>query len=382
MKRFAIIFFIIFVFFLYGVTNYYIGKRIFKGLNHIFPNINVKVYIAMFILIAVSVFIAILPLPLGIKRIISWISYHWVGVFVYLLLFFLLSDLTILLGRIFKIIPNPVPQSIGFYRSLIVVILTVGVVGYGIYNAKQTKHVSYNIQVKNTSLEGDMKIVLISDLHLGTINSEKRLQEIANGINKLKPDIVCIVGDIFNDDYNIIKDPDKAVEVLKGIETTYGVYATLGNHDAGKTLNKMIEFLESSNINLLNDEYVIIDDRLVLVGRLDSSPIGGFGELKRTKDIADVLTSADTNMPIIVMDHTPSNTEQYGNEIDLVLCGHTHRGQMFPFGFITNAIFTVDYGHYQKDDNSPHFIVTSGVGTWGPPMRVGTNNEIVSILLQ
>jgi len=94
-----------------------------------------------------------------------------------------------------------------------------------------------------------------------------------------------------------------------------------------------------------------------------------------------ILATRDPNMPLVVIDHTPSNIEQYGSEIDLVLAGHTHRGQIFPFNLMTKAIFTVDYGHYQKDTDSPHFIVTSGVGTWGMPMRVGTNNEIVSILL-
>lgn len=142
-----------------------------------------------------------------------------------------------------------------------------------------------------------------------------------------------------------------------------------------------MEFLEKSNVKLLNDEYVVIDDRMVLVGRLDPSPIGGYGGLKRKSNISDILASVDTNMPVIVIDHTPSNIQQYGREIDLVLSGHTHKGQLFPFNFITNAIFTVDYGHYQEDASSPHFIVTSGVSTWGPPMRVGTNNEIVSILL-
>ena len=142
----------------------------------------------------------------------------------------------------------------------------------------------------------------------------------------------------------------------------------------------MITFLERSNIKLLNDEYEIIDERLVLLGRVDPSPIGGFDELKR-KDVTEIIASLDANMPIVVMDHTPSNIEQYGEEVDLVLAGHTHRGQIFPGNLITNAVFEVDYGHYQKDAASPHVIVTSGVGTWGMPMRVGSNNEIVSINL-
>lgn len=375
------IFGIIFILSFYGGTNYYIGRRIFQGLSLLFPHMNAQMYASIFIFIALSVIVGILPLPSGIKGIMSWIGSHWMGIFVYLLMLFLVADLVIILGSIVKVIPNPMPQSIRFYVGLIVILLTTGLVSYGIYNANQIKHVSYDIQMKETMLAADMKIVLISDLHLGAVNSEKHLESIVQGINNLKPDIVCIAGDIFNNDYNALRNPDEAIDLLKSITATYGVYASMGNHDGGNTFNEMVRFLEQSNIKLLNDEYVIIDERLVLLGRVDLSPIGGFGELKR-KDITEILASIDTNMPVVVMDHTPSNIEQYGREIDLVLAGHTHRGQIFPFNLITNAIFTLDYGHYQKDADSPHVIVTSGVSTWGMPMRVGTNSEIVSILLR
>ncbi|WHT49671.1 hypothetical protein QNH10_09335 [Sporosarcina thermotolerans] len=92
----------------------------------------------------------------------------------------------------------------------------------------------------------------------------------------------------------------------------------------------MVRFLEKSNITLLNDEHVIIDDKFILVGRVDPSPIGGFGGLQR-KDIMEILTSInDIDLPIIVMDHTPSKLELYEDKIDLLLAGHTHRGQLFP----------------------------------------------------
>lgn len=376
----VIIFSIIFVLAFYGGMNYYIGRRIFQGLSLFFPHINTKIYSGVSIFIALSVLVGVLPLPSGIKGALSWIGAYWMGIFIYLAMLFLVADSAILLGSIVKIIPKPIPQSIHFYMGLTVLSLTTGLVSYGMYNASEIKHVSYDIQIKKTKLATDMKIVLISDLHLGAVNSEKHLKNIVQGIDKLEPDIVCLAGDTFNDDYNAIRNPNEAIDLLKGIKAKYGVYASLGNHDGGKTFNEMVHFFEKSNIKLLNDEYVTIDERLILIGRIDPLPIGGFGELKR-KDITKILDSIDTNMPIVVMDHTPSKIEQYGREIDLLLAGHTHKGQIFPFNFITKAIFTSDYGHYQKDADSPHVIVTSGVGTWGMPMRIGTNSEIVSILL-
>ncbi|MDR2970507.1 MAG: metallophosphoesterase [Bacteroidales bacterium] len=259
--------------------------------------------------------------------------------------------------------------------------MTAGIVTYGIYNANRIKHVSYEIQLKNVVLN-DINIVMISDSHLGAINNfEKNLERIVQDINDMNPDIVCIVGDIFNDDFNLIRNPDRAISLFRSINATYGVFAVLGNHDGGRTLSQMKEFLEASNITLLNDEHVIIDGRLALFGRLDANPIGGFGTLER-QDITDTIVSVGADMPVIVMDHNPIHIKTYGNEVDLILAGHTHRGQMFPGNLITRAIFVADYGHYQKDENSPHAIVTSGVSTWGPPMRVGTNNEIVNVVLR
>ena len=377
----GIIFGVIFIIFFYGGTNFYIGRRIFQWLSLLFQNINGTIYAGIYLFIALSLIIGYLPLPSIIKETKRWIGAYWMGIFVYLLLLFLVSDLVLLLGTIVKIIPNPMPQNIRFFAGLVVILLTTGLVSYGIYNANQIKYASYDIQTKETTFSANMKIVLIADFHLGAVNSEKRLESIVQGINNLKPDIVCIAGDIFNNDFNALSNPDEAIDLLKSIKATYGIYACLGNHDGGNTFNEMTSFLEQSNIKLLNDEYVIIDERLVLFGRVDPSPIGGFGELKR-KDITEIIASLDTNMPVVVMDHSPSNIEQYGGEVDLVIAGHTHKGQIFPFNLITNATFVVDYGHYQKDADSPHVIVTSGVGTWGTPMRVGTNSEIVSILLR
>ena len=140
----------------------------------------------------------------------------------------------------------------------------------------------------------------------------------------------------------------------------------------------MASFLELSNFCLLNDTSVIIDNRLVLVGRLDGSPIGGYGTLKR-KDFTQILTPEMKNLPVVVLDHNPANIHEYGEEADLILCGHTHKGQLFPANLITKVMYTIDYGYYQKDAKSPQVIVSSGVGYWGMPMRVGTQCEIVSI---
>jgi len=361
-----------------GGANFYVARRLYQWLNLLLPQMNAKIFIGIYIFLAVAMILGLLPIPAAVRSITGWIGGVFYGFFIYLLMFTLAADLVVLLGSIARIVPSPIPHIVLFCKGLIVVLLSFGIGSYGLYNANQIKHVSYEVQPREAAL-GDVRIVLISDLHLGATINEGNLAKVVQGVNDMAPDIVCIVGDIFNGDFNAIRDPAKASELLRSIDATYGVYACFGNHDGGRTFAQMIGFLEDSNVSLLNDEYAVIDGRLALFGRLDASPIGGSGGLER-RDISGVIASIGADMPVIVMEHNPSRINEYGKEVDLVLSGHSHRGQVFPGSLMTNAIFTVDYGHYQKDADSPHVIVTSGAGTWGPPLRVGTNNEIVSIV--
>ena len=365
---------------IYGGGHYYIARRLFQFLSQPFPHLNVKIYIVIFVILALSIILGFLHLPIAITRIFHYISAYWIGILMYLTIFFIAADILILLGRITNIIQISMFNNIRLYTGLAVVLLTIGIITYGIINANHIKIVNYRIELKDASLN-DFKIVFISDLHLGDVKSERNLESMVQKINSLNPDIVCFVGDIFNDDFLLIQNPDRARDLFRNINAAHGVYACLGNHDGGRTINQMKSFLIKSNIKLLNDEYVIIDERIALFGRLDARPIGGFEGLRR-QDILQTITSVGADMPVIVMEHNPANIKEYSQEVDLIIAGHTHAGQMFPGRLFTKAMFTVDYGHYQKDAYSPHVVVTSGVGTWRPPMRIGTNNEIVCVTVR
>lgn len=382
MSKLAVLVGILIVVVVYGGTSFYIGARLAQTLRFLLPNYLVITGVVIYILCALSMVLGFAPLPGSLQGIMSWLGAYWMGIYVYLLLFFLATDVVLLLGQLVKVIPSPVTQGVRFCSGLAAILLTVCTVGYGIYHANQLTQVHYTVQTQEAKKPANMKIVLISDLHLGAIHSEKRLEPLVNIINQMEPDLVTIAGDLFDDNnFDAIQDPERAITLLQQIKSTYGVYASLGNHDSGRNFDSMMEFLERSNIKLLTDDYEVIDNRLVLIGRVDPSPIGGFGDLKR-QDISDLIDSLDPNLPVVVMDHTPSNLSEYDERVDLILSGHTHKGQIFPAGLVTNMIFEVDYGYYQRDASSPHVIVTSGAGTWGMPMRVGTNNEVVSIWMK
>ena len=355
-----------------GGSNMYLARRFYQFLNHFFPNLSFWALIGLFAVLVLVLTLgfsrSMLPLPASVKQILGIVNACWMGVFIYLLLFFMLTDAAYLATRLFC-----TPDR--FYFLAAALILTAAVSGYGFFHAADLQQKDYDITVPGAE---DMTIVLISDVHLGAVGSEARLPKIAARINALEPDLVCIAGDFFDSDFAAIRDPDAAAETLKTLSATYGVWACLGNHDAGSTAADMQAFLNRCNIGLLNDEYTVIADKLVLAGRLDGSPIGGYGGVRRQPLKLDGI---DPDLPVIVMDHNPARIGEYGSEFDLILCGHTHKGQIFPGSLITDRMYTVDYGYYRESETAPQVIVSSGVGTWGMPMRVGTDCEIVKIKL-
>lgn len=367
-----------------GGANYYIAKRIYQCISFFLPNTRFFIYIIFFAVMTVIMILgfanSFLPFNQTVKKILDTIGSIWMGVFVYLLIFVILADLVVLIMSLCKAVSWPITPNVRMISGLVVLLLTTVTVTYGMIHARNIKHVSYNVSV-SSELQQDINLVLITDLHLGSLGSESRLDKIVEEINSLDPDIVCIAGDFFNTDFDSISNCEKAARTLRKISSKYGVYASFGNHDAGQTFEKMTDFLKECNITALSDEYVVIDNLFTLVGRLDGSPIGGYTGQKR-KELSQVLAGVDESLPIIVMDHNPANISQYTDEVDLILSGHTHKGQIFPGSLITNAMYTVDYGYYRKDDNSPHVIVSSGIGTWGLPVRVGSNSEIVSVCIK
>lgn len=374
---------IIIILILFGSITYYLARRCFQCVSYVLPRFPfwpILVLHSVGVLsIIVGFFRSMLPISPSLKHILAVICAYTMGFYFYLFIFTTFIDVIVLIYRLIKRYKKTTPK-LRFISGIIAIVITVTTVGYGIIHAYQLPTVTYDITVKDKSLTREWNIVLISDIHLGAVNSESRLEKIVNSINDLNPDIVCIAGDFFDNDYNAIKEPEKAIETLKEIDSKYGVYMCLGNHDAGESFPKMLEFIEQSNIELLNDTHTVIDDEINLVGRVNRASIGGFGGISR-KETDDVMNNINSELVTIVMDHDPANIDEYGHGTDLILSGHTHNGHIFPGNIINKFNYTVSYGYYQKDKNSPQVIVTSGAGTWGMPMRVCTDSEIAQIYL-
>lgn len=355
------------------------GRVIFLWLKLIYNSLDPFVYgilYGLIVLLVLGIFIASRIPDMSIPRVVFRVSHYALGILLYMMMIVNFTAFLLVLGRLLGLIPSPVPKAISLSAGTLCLILVTVLSVYGTVHAATVYTKCYTVQFGKTHGEMDsLQIALVSDLHLGYVIEEKHLEKIIAAVNETRPDIVCLAGDTFDGDITSLSNPEKIRELLKGLDAKHGVYACLGNHDAGKSYEQMLEFLSEAGVHVLQDEAAVIDGRVLLVGRKDSSPIGGQGN---AREVLMKLPEANT-LPVIVMDHQPGNIGEYGEEADLILCGHSHQGQMFPFNLITKAVFEVDHGYYRASDTAPQFIVTSGAGTWGPPLRVATDNEIVEI---
>ena len=369
------------IIFIYTMLNIYLGKKISLYLKTILPKFNSKVFWIIYTPIFLSYVIGSIFRHLKISKYIDLIGAVYLGIFYYLILILLILGLVKLILRLFKI------KGKEFFKSRTVIIKTGSAVTVlmliitiaGLYNGHSTKVVNYDVKV-NKTVEGmdKLNIVMISDIHMGDIIGEKRVNHIISQIKDLNPDIVLLAGDIFDNDYDKIENLEAIKEDFKRLKPRYGVYGCFGNHDVGSTFSKMAEFCKEADINILEDEYVVVDDKFILAGRIDESVQYYNGNGPR-KSMEEIIQDADLSKPVIMLDHQPSSIEEAyeSKNVDLLLSGHTHKGQLFPGNLITERLNVIDYGQYTKDDFNA--IVSCGVGTWGPPMRIGSRSEITQI---
>lgn len=336
--------------------------------------------------------------PKSLHRMLKITGNYFLGIFLYTLVIILLADFgRILLKYVFHaswIHSRTAFTVAGAICALLILLLSA----CGIFHAKYIKTTSYDVIINKTIPERtSMKVVLLADTHFGYNAGVLHARELVRKINKQKPDLVCIAGDIFDNEYDAIRNPEKLEKTLRGIKSTYGVYACWGNHDlneeilAGFTFKhkdgdlsdikdpRMKKFLKDSNIHILEDESVLINDQFYVIGRKDASLTEKIHETRKAPD--QLTEKLDRDKPIIMIDHQPKELQELADAgVDLDLCGHTHNGQTFPGNFTIKLMWENPCGLLSKDNMTN--ITTSGAGVWGPAMRIGTDSEICSINIQ
>ncbi len=381
----------------YILVNVYVVRWMIRWMgacSHIFQSAVFRaVFIIFYILIASSLPTGFLiNKPEFLHRILKNTGNYFLGTFLYIILVIVVVDLVrLILKYVFHARFLEFRSTFvitGFVCMALIILISV----YGILHVGTIKVTPYEVTVNKKVKDMDsLKIILLADTHFGYSINCRHAQKMVEKINAQDPDIVCIAGDIFDNDYDAISDPEGVCNALKSIKSRYGVYACWGNHDldepilAGFTFGgkkkdqadpRMEQLLRDANIHLLTDEAELIDDKFYVVGRNDSSRTHKLGGQRLSP--AQLTKDLDLDKPVIFIDHQPKQLQETADAgADLDLCGHTHDGQIFPGNLFIHLFWENSFGYLKKD--KMHNIVTSGVGVWGPDMRVGTNCEICPI---
>ena len=364
---------------IYSLANIYL---FYKGLDAIpFLKNNRFIYAVSFFLLA-ALFIAAKVLESKhssvITDIFNIIGGFWLAFMLYGFLFFLLSDIVLLLLRIPGIVNTGNILQFRKWSFLITVSISSLLIVGGFFNAIIPITREYNITInKPAGSVKNLRIAAVSDIHIGSIIRKRSLKKLSVMIKDMKPDIVLLLGDIVDGEIGPVLRGD-LLQYFTWPECTDGLYAITGNHEFIGGANRTIPYIEGKGIRILKDEMIILEGGIQLIGRIDRDSFRFYR--KQRMPLGELMQHADTTKPIILLDHQPfhlDETAKYG--VDLQLSGHTHNGQLWPLNYVTRMIYELSYGYMKKGNTN--FIVSSGYGLWGPRVRSGSRSEVLLINL-
>jgi len=315
----------------------------------------------------------------------------WVGLFLNLLAAVLTSWIIIAAVRITG--SSPPSRLIGFVCIVAAVLYSA----YGVWNAFHPRIKKFEVHFDNLPHQWKNKtIVQLSDVHLGHFYGTEFLNNLVRKVNALNPEAIFITGDLFD---GMAATITHFAAGLNQLRATKGVFFVTGNHETYVGLNRALNVLKKTKIKILHNEIIEVDG-LQIMG-ISYPGIRGVQEIRGLEKLPQ---NSSNKRPRILLFHTPTNIHPKGGDgldhhfatywvpdtsfalnkeigVDLQLSGHSHAGQIFPFGYLTKLIYKgYDYGFHRLSRFA--IYTTSGVGTWGPPMRTGNSPEIVAMDLK
>jgi predicted MPP superfamily phosphohydrolase len=297
-------------------------------------------------------------LPESIRHLLYPAGSAWLLAIMYMVIILLITDIL----RIFRIRFK--------YTFVAAAVLTSCILIYGSWHYKNpvVRELQLNIDKPLSGGIKELRVVAMSDLHLGNGTGKKMLKKYVGLVNEQHPDLILIGGDLVDNSLQPLYE-QRMYEELSQLKAQMGVYMSPGNHDYfGGGIDLVRKFLEETNIVLLQDSLVTLSCGLQLLGRDDR-------RVKR-RSLAEWQPDIIHDKPIIMLDHQPYNLAQTAEAgIDIQFSGHTHRGQVWPLSLIADHVFELSYG-YRLTGHS-HICVSSGLSLWGPAFRIGTDSEIV-----
>ncbi|GAB6010098.1 metallophosphoesterase [Dysgonomonas reticulitermitis] len=368
----------IIIFFLYLLVNFYVFQRIWTAMP---PGVIGRVALVLFAVVAISsFFVSFLigdSLPVGLTSLLYKVGTAWFFILIYFFMIMLVIDLFGLTNRLFHFMPSDAIIrytkenwiGLGFIVGFVTLLMLCGYLKYQ-WKVRVDLPVNIYKTVGDSISSKPLRIVAVSDLHLGYGIGKGELEKWIDLINSENPDIVLIAGDIIDNSVRPLNEGNLA-ESFHKIKAPMGVYACPGNHEYISGLTGSLDFIEKAGIHMLRDSVALVDSSFYVIGRDDRSNKG-------RRPLKDLVAGLDKSKPIIMLDHQPYNLEETeANGIDIQLSGHTHQGQIWPISLITKQLYEKDHGYIKK--GNANIYVSSGIGVWGGKFRIGTQSEYVVI---
>ena len=312
--------------------------------------------------LVVSMFFRHAEIPEFLSQGMFSIGSTWLVFTLYMVILLLATDL----ARLFL----PHLKPFGFYIALGI---TICLLLYGYFNYKNPDVNQLNITLKKPIAGKPLKVVAISDVHLGNGTRKAQLQKFVQMINAQEPDLIIIGGDLIDNSLTPVCQ-QKMHEELSMFKAPMGIFMVPGNHEYISGMEECERFLKDTPIRLLRDTIVTLPNGLQLIGRDDRSN-------RRRTPIAELMKQADTDKPTLLLDHQPYELAKKDSlGIDIQFSGHTHRGQVWPMSLFVDNMYEQSHGYRQWSHS--HVYVSSGLSLWGPPFRIGTDSEMTVIVIQ
>lgn len=311
-------------------------------------------------------------LPDAVMVPIQYICNTWYIASIYITLSLLVLEVLRLSNRFFHWFPNWITCHWRQTKLILFFVIIAGVTGLMVHAYKVVAYPRvtnvYLTLPKGNSDRDSLKVVMMSDLHIGEVIGKKWVERYVEMSNAQHPDMVVLVGDIL--DYESrFAEKERIEEDLQQLKAPLGVYMVYGNHEYRANRDAKYRWFKKTGATLLIDSVARPDSSFSLIGRDD------FINRKR-KSLHLLMAEVDTTKPVLVLDHQPwSFAEMAMNGVDLGLHGHTHNGQLWPYPWIMKLIYECPYGYGRKGPTQ--YYVSSGIGIAGPPYRVGTVSELV-----
>jgi len=377
MKKIYMIIFFTIVLLIYFLINYYLFRKVYQSIP-VLRNYKLLYTVTFFVVAAIFIFAKFLESRHSslITDILNIMGGFWLAFMFYTFMFFVLSDIILLILRIPGVVR---PDNLQLFRKwsffITIGLSSLFIIG-GFINALIPVTREYNITInKSAGPVKNLKIAAVSDIHIGSLIRKRSLVKLSEIIHKMKPDLILLLGDIVDGEIGPVLRGD-LLEHFTYPKSTDGLYAITGNHEFIGGAARTIPYIESKGIRLLKDEMVVLEGGIQLIGRIDRDSFRFYK--KERMPLNELMKQADTTRPIILLDHQPFHLDEpakYG--VDLQLSGHTHNGQMWPLNYITARVYELSYGYLKKLNTN--FIVSSGYGLWGTRVRSGSRSEVLQI---